>query len=66
MNKQILDKITHAANVYNQQRLHTDFQQDEILKFLDWLHQQYGIEYQKPKAQHHNTPEIKEHLRDQN
>lgn len=55
--KEWLDKVVLSATVYNEQRLHTDFQEDEILKFLEWLHKQYGIAYDKPKATHQNTPE---------
>lgn len=54
--KDWLDKVVLGATVYNEQRLHTDFQEDEILKFLDWLHKQYGVAYEKPKARHKNTP----------
>jgi len=61
MNKQFLDKLAFSAKIYNEQRLHTDFQEDEILKFLAWLHKTYGIEYTKPKARHENTPEIKQY-----
>lgn len=63
MNKQTLDKLVFSAKVYNELRLHTDFQEDEVLKFLEWLHKIYGIEYAKPKATHENTPEIKQHFR---
>jgi len=55
--KEWLDKVVLSATVYNEQRLHTDFQEEEILKFVDWLHKQYGIEYVKPQATHQNTPE---------
>ena len=55
--KEWLDKVVLSATVYNEQRLHTDFQEEEILKFVDWLHKQYGIAYDKPKATHQNTPE---------
>lgn len=57
MNKDSLKKVVLAATVYNQQRLHTNFQEEEILKFLEWLHRLYGIEYTKPTATHQNTPE---------
>ena len=56
-NKDWLDKLTLDATMYNNQRLHTDFQEDEILKFLEWVHKQYGVAYEKPKATHINTPE---------
>jgi len=55
--KEWLDKVVLSATVYNEQRLHTDFQEEEILKFVEWLHKQYGIAYDKPKATHQNTPE---------
>jgi len=55
--KEWLDKVVLSATVYNEQRLHTDFQEEEILKFVDWLHKQYGIAYNKPTATHQNTPE---------
>jgi hypothetical protein len=55
--KDWLDKVVLSATEYNNQRLHTDFQEDEILKFLEWLHQQHGVGYEKPNATHINTPE---------
>ena len=55
--KEWLDKVVLSATVYNEQRLHTDFQEEEVLKFVEWLHKQYGIAYDKPKATHQNTPE---------
>ena len=54
--KDWLDKVVLGATVYNNQRLHTDFQEDEILKFLEWIHKQYGIAYEKPKPTHQNVP----------
>ena len=41
--KEWLEKIDHAAKVYNQNRLHQDFQAEEINKFIEWLYKQYGI-----------------------
>lgn len=55
--KEWLDKVVLASTVYNNQRLHTNFQEDEILKFVEWLHQQYGIAYTKPNPTHKNTPQ---------
>lgn len=55
--KEWLDKVVLSVKVYNEQRLHTDFQEEETLKFVEWLHKQYGIEYVKPEATHQNTPE---------
>ena len=45
-----------AATAYNDQRMHTNFQEEEILKFLAWMHEQYGYEYEKPVARHRNEP----------
>jgi hypothetical protein len=42
--KEWLKKVELAAKVYNDQRLHRDFQAEEINKFVDWLYKQYGIE----------------------
>ena len=55
--KEWLDKVVLSATVYNDQRLHTNFQEDEILKFVEWMHKQYGIAYKKPEPTHINTPE---------
>ena len=51
--------VASSATDYNNNRLHTDFQEEEVLKFIEWLHQQYNVEYTKPKATHQNTPEHK-------
>jgi hypothetical protein len=51
-----LDRVIAAATVYNDTRLHTDFQEDEVLKFIEYLHRQYGYEYNKPTPRHRNTP----------
>ena len=51
-----LDKVVLAATEYNNQRMHTNFQEEEILKFLAWMHEQYGYEYEKPAARHRNEP----------
>ena len=45
-----LDKVALGATVYNEERIHRDFQEEEVLKFVAWLHRQYGIEYTKPTA----------------
>lgn len=55
--KEWLDKVVEAATLFNDQRLHTNFQEEEILKFLDFLHKQYGVEYDKPAPRHRNLPE---------
>jgi hypothetical protein len=56
MDKDWLDKVVTAATIYNDQRMHTNFQEEEILKFLVYLHQVYGIEYVKPESRHRNEP----------
>lgn len=40
--KEWLDKVTLAARVYNEKRMHRDFQADEVNKFVDFLHNTYG------------------------
>lgn len=52
-----LDKVALGVTVYNELRMHTDFQEEETLKFVAWLHKIYGRQYTKPKAEHQNTPE---------
>lgn len=54
-----LTKVATLATEYNDGRLHTDFQEEEVSKFVEWLHQQHGLEYTKPKAKHQNNPEYK-------
>jgi hypothetical protein len=54
--KEWLDKVALGCTVYNDNRLHTNFQEEETLKFVEWLHQQYGIDYVKPQSTHKNTP----------
>jgi Zn-dependent oligopeptidase len=51
-----LDKVVMAANAYNDQRLHTNFQEDEVLKFVEYIHRLYGITYVKPEPRHRNEP----------
>lgn len=58
-NKDWLDKVILAEKVYSEGRLHTNFQQDELLKFIKFLHETYGIEYEKPEARHDNMPHKK-------
>lgn len=57
IDKEWLDKVVLGCTEYNNQRLHTNFQEEETLKFVEWLHKQYGIEYVKPEATHQNMPE---------
>ena len=59
IDKEWLDKVILAERVYNEGRLHTDFQQDEILKFIEFLHKEYGYSYEKPEARHENMPHKK-------
>ncbi len=42
-----LERVRLAMDVYNQGRLHRDFQAAEIEKFIMWLYQQYGYVYPK-------------------
>ncbi len=39
----MLERVSLAAKVYNEGRLHRDFQAEEIQKFIEWMYQQYGI-----------------------
>lgn len=55
--KDWLDKVVAGCIEYNNQRLHTNFQEEEILKFVEWLHKQNDVDYVKPEATHQNTPE---------
>lgn len=54
--KLFLQKLVLGAETYDNQRMHTNFQQDEILKFVEWMHKLYGYEYQKPQPKHRNEP----------
>jgi hypothetical protein len=54
--KEWLDRVQQAATVYNEDRLHTDFQEDEVLKFVEYLYKTYGYEYNKPLPRQRNTP----------
>ena len=40
--KDWLSKVVLAAKVYNETRMHRDFQADEVNKFVDFLHTTYG------------------------
>jgi hypothetical protein len=53
--KEWLDKVSHASTVYNESRIHRDFQEEEVLKFVEWLHKQYGYTYIKPVAKNINS-----------
>jgi hypothetical protein len=39
-----LKLVNTASKIYNEQRLHRDFQADEIRKFVEWLYKQYGYD----------------------
>jgi len=54
--KVFLDRLVSITTVYNDQRMHTNFQEEELLKFLAWIHKEYGYEYEKPVARHRNEP----------
>ena len=43
--KEMLERIRLAAKVYNDGRMHRDFQADEVNKFVEWLYKQYGVVY---------------------
>ena len=43
--KDMLERVMQAAKVYNDQRLHRDFQADEVYKFIEWMYKQYGYVY---------------------
>lgn len=43
--KEWLDRVKLGSKIYNEQRLHRDFQADEVTKFVEWLYQQYGVVY---------------------
>ena len=43
--KEMLERVLQAAKVYNEGRLHRDFQADEVYKFIEWMYDQYGYVY---------------------
>lgn len=45
--RECLERVKLAAKVYNDQRLHKDFQANEIHKFVEWMYKQYGVVYTK-------------------
>jgi hypothetical protein len=55
-NKEWFERIVRVANKYNNERMHTDFQENEILKFVEYFHKLYGMEYVKPEPRHRNEP----------
>jgi len=40
--------------LYNEGRVHRDFQADEVYKFVEWLHREYGYTYTKPELTNKN------------
>ena len=55
IDREWLDKVALGARVYNEGRLHRDFQSNEVLKFVEWLHKQYGVEHTKPEPTTRNS-----------
>lgn len=47
LDKQVLDLIQLGAIVYNEQRLSRDFQDQEVLKFVEWLYKEWGYVYEQ-------------------
>ena len=43
--KEWLERVRLGAKVYNEGRLHRDFQAAEVDKFIKWLYEQYGVVY---------------------
>ena len=41
--KEWLDRVRLGAKVYNERRLHRDFQADEVNKFVNRLYERYGV-----------------------
>ena len=52
-----LQHLWLLEKLYHTERLHTDFQQQEVIDFIAWIYTQYGYTYNLPKAVHCNTPE---------
>jgi hypothetical protein len=49
-----LDRLDKASQLYNEERAHRDFQADEIYKFVEWLHKEYGYVYTRPPLTNKN------------
>lgn len=47
-------KLHELSVMYNQQRIHRDFQANEVYKFIEWVYGQYGYVYQKPDLTNKN------------
>ena len=52
--KDWLHNLHKASQLYNEQRAHRDFQADEVYKFVEWLHKEYGYFYIKPDLTNKN------------
>lgn len=54
--KEWLNLVHKASILYNEQRAHRTFQADEVYKFVEWLHKEYGYFYSKPEltSKHHD------------
>ena len=55
--KKQLEHLWLLEKLYHLERLHTDFQQQEVLNFIAWIYDQYGYTHNMPTAMHLNTPE---------
>ena len=52
--KEWLTLVHKASQIYNEQRAHRDFQANEVYKFVEWLHKEYGYFYSKPELTNKN------------
>jgi hypothetical protein len=50
LDKQWLDRVALGAKVYVGEVDSADNRMAEVLKFVEWLHRQYGIVYNRPVA----------------
>jgi hypothetical protein len=41
--------LYRLSKLYNEQRVHRDFQADEVYKFVEWVYKEYGYLYIKPE-----------------
>lgn len=51
LDKQSLDLIRLGALIYNNQRLSKDFQEQEVLKFVEWLYKEWGYAYYERRTE---------------
>ena len=54
IDKEWLDRVALGAKIYNENRMHRDFQETEVQNFVAWLYKQYGLTYQKPESKNIN------------